>query len=66
MIFLNIIDDGDEMSGVFLVNQANIEGAKLLNTLDQRCTNLNDNSIVIVPNHDTPFGIYIFTKYLYN
>lgn len=26
--------DGDEMSGVILVNQANIEGAKLLNTLD--------------------------------
>jgi len=25
-------------------------------------TNLADNSLVLVPNHDTPFGIYIFTK----
>ena len=28
-------------------------------------TNLSDNTIVLQPNHDTPFGIYIFTKYLY-
>ena len=34
-------------------------------TFDQRCTNLSDNSIVFQPNHDTPFGLYIFTKYLY-
>lgn len=25
-------------------------------------TNLNDNSIVLKPNHDTPFGMYIFTS----
>lgn len=25
-------------------------------------TNLNDNSIVLKPNHDTPFGIYIITS----
>ena len=27
-------------------------------------TNLNDNSLVLKPNHDTPYGIYIFTKFL--
>lgn len=26
-------------------------------------TNLNDNSLVLEPNHDTPFGIFMFTKY---
>ena len=29
-------------------------------------TNLNDNSLVLSPNHDTPFGLYIFTKYHIN
>ena len=24
-------------------------------------TNLNDNNIVLKPNHDTPFGMYLFT-----
>ena len=27
-------------------------------------TNLNDNSIILEPNHDAPYGMYIFTKYL--
>lgn len=27
-------------------------------------TSLNDNKLVIKPNHDTPFGIYIFSKFL--
>ncbi len=26
-------------------------------------TNLNNNSIILKPNHDTPYGIYIFTKF---
>ena len=25
-------------------------------------TNLNNNSIILKPNHDTPYGIYLFTK----
>lgn len=34
-------------------------------SFDARCTNLSDNSMVLNPNHDTPYGIFIFTKYLY-
>ena len=26
-------------------------------------TNLNNNSIILKPNHDTPYGIYLFTKF---
>ena len=39
--------DGDEMNGGFLVVQANVEGAKILCTLDHRITNLSNNTLVL-------------------
>jgi hypothetical protein len=36
----------------------------MLCTFDARMTNLNDNTIVLEPNHDTPFGFYLFTKFM--
>ncbi len=35
-------------------------------SFDSRCTNLDNNSVVFAPNHDTPFGLYLFTKYLFD
>ncbi len=52
-----------ELNSCILINQQNVEAAKIICTFDFRMTNLNDNKIVLEPNHDAPFGIYIFTKY---